>query len=93
MLYHDHPVLMKPYQMYTSKQQQPQEAGGCTCMFKRQPALFSLAGFIGVLFDVLISAEPDLGGGGYSKMSGLQVIMCMNNKKHTYYSPIFQFVF
>jgi len=56
MRYHDHPVLIKPYQMYMLEQQ-PREAAACTCMFYCQFAFFLLDIFIGVIFDLLISAR------------------------------------
>ena len=39
MLYHDHPVLIKPYQIYVSEQES-QEVGACTCMFYCQRVFF-----------------------------------------------------
>lgn len=46
MLYHDHPVLIKPYQICVSEQK-PQEVGACKCMFYCQRVcFFSPHGFI-----------------------------------------------
>ena len=44
MLYHDHPVLIKPYQIYVSEQKS-QEVGACTRMFYCQLCFFA-DGFI-----------------------------------------------
>lgn len=39
MLYHDHPVLIKPYQIYVPEQESL-EVGTCTCMFYCQHLFF-----------------------------------------------------
>lgn len=44
MLYHDHPVLIKPYQIYVSEQES-QEVGACTCMFYCQLVFFLIDSF------------------------------------------------
>lgn len=50
MLYHDHPVLIKPYQIYVSEQES-QEVGTCKCMFhcRRVVFFFSSDGFVWVI--------------------------------------------
>ncbi len=54
MLYHDHPVLIKPYQIYVSEQES-QEVGTCTCMFYCQCVFFLMDSF--EWFFHLISAD------------------------------------
>lgn len=44
MLYHDHPVLIKPYQIYVSEQES-REAGACTCMFYCQRVFLLMDSF------------------------------------------------
>lgn len=41
MLYHDHPVLIKPYQICVSEHKS-QEVGSCKCMFDCQHVFISM---------------------------------------------------
>lgn len=51
MLYHDHPVLIKPYQICVSEQKS-REAAACKCMFYCQRGFFFFnASFLMDLFE------------------------------------------